>query len=129
MIELAVHHGSGKPMQIGVIAQRHGIPPRFLVQILLQLKGAGFVASTRGASGGYQLTKDPGAIAVADVVKVIEGHPKGGTVAAGNRTPIARVLASVWDEVKAAERAVLESTSIAQLVDRVRGETERMYYI
>ena len=35
------------------IAEQHGIPSRFLVQILLQLKGAGLVASTRGARAGY----------------------------------------------------------------------------
>ena len=61
MMELAAHYGSGTPVQIGVIAERHGIPSRFLVQILLQFKGAGLVSSTRGASGGYQLIKHPAA--------------------------------------------------------------------
>ena len=39
------------------IAEQHGIPERYLVQILLQLKGSGLVLSTRGALGGYRLAR------------------------------------------------------------------------
>ena len=49
VLELAVNYNSGKPVRIRAIAQTHGIPSRFLVQILLQLKGANLVSSTRGA--------------------------------------------------------------------------------
>ena len=129
IMELAAHYGSGKPLRIGVIAKRHGIPPRFLVQILLQLKGAGFVSSTRGASGGYQLIKDPADMALADVMSVIEGRTKMVTSSATNHTPTSRVLLSVWNDIKRAERTMLEQATIADLVERVRGETEEMYFI
>ena len=129
IIELASDYGSGKPMQIGVIAKRHGIPPRFLVQILLQMKGAGFVSSTRGASGGYQLIKDPTTITLSDVMSVIEGRTKAVTPNITDHSPTSHVLLSVWDEIKRTERAMLESTTIASLVERVRGETEQMYFI
>ena len=46
------------PVHIREISEAYGIPERYLVQILLQLKGAGLVASTRGASGGYRLARD-----------------------------------------------------------------------
>ena len=55
MLELAAQYGSAEPVRIRRIAERHDVPPRFLVQILLQLKGAGLVASVRGAAGGYHL--------------------------------------------------------------------------
>ena len=55
MLELAARYDTGEPIRIRTIADEHDIPSRFLVQILLQLKGAGLVNSTRGASGGYQL--------------------------------------------------------------------------
>ena len=51
MLELASQYGSGTPVRIRRIAERHDVPPRFLVQILLQLKGAGLVTSVRGAAG------------------------------------------------------------------------------
>ena len=56
MLEMAQQYGSGEPLQIRRIADEQGIPARFLVQILLQLKGAALVASTRGAAGGYRLS-------------------------------------------------------------------------
>src|SRR6187401_3716277 len=68
VLELAARHGSGEPVRIREIADAHGIPSRFLVQILLQLKGAGLVQSTRGATGGYALAKPPEAISLADVM-------------------------------------------------------------
>ena len=59
VLELAAQYGTGEPVRIRRIAERHDVPPRFLVQILLQLKGAGLVTSVRGAAGGYQLIQPP----------------------------------------------------------------------
>ncbi len=55
VLELSLSYHTGEPVRIRDIADRHGIPSRFLVQILLQLKGMGIVQSSRGAGGGYQL--------------------------------------------------------------------------
>ena len=68
ILELAARYDSDEPVRIRDIADAHGIPSRFLVQILLQLKGAGLVQSTRGATGGYALAKPPEAISLADVM-------------------------------------------------------------
>ncbi|MEK6249372.1 MAG: Rrf2 family transcriptional regulator, partial [Planctomycetales bacterium] len=68
MLELADRFGTGQPVRIRDIADRQNIPSRFLVQILLQLKAAGLVSSTRGAAGGYQLIRDPDAITLAEVM-------------------------------------------------------------
>ncbi len=61
-MELAANYGSGEPVRLRRISDQYGIPARFLVQILLQLKGAGIVASTRGAAGGYTLVRRPAAL-------------------------------------------------------------------
>src|SRR5215831_2935849 len=72
MLELASSRSETQPVRVKAIADAHGIPLRFLVQILLQLKGADLVASTRGAAGGYHLTRTPEAISLADVINVID---------------------------------------------------------
>ena len=92
MLELAARYGSGEPVRIRTIADEHGIPSRFLVQILLQLKGAGFVTSTRGAAGGYQLVKPPEEISLGEVMAVIEGPETEVTSTAASNSPTARVL-------------------------------------
>src|ERR1700741_4926153 len=98
MLELAAHYGSGEPVRIRQIADAHGIPSRFLVQILLQLKGAGFVTSTRGAAGGYQLLKDPTEITLAEVMSVIEGHNHRVTSNLHEKTPASNALLFAWQE-------------------------------
>src|SRR5713101_5303976 len=72
MLELAANVGSPQPVRVKAIADAHGVPLRFLLQILLQLKGAGLVMSTRGAAGGYQLTRAPDKVSLADVVNCID---------------------------------------------------------
>ncbi len=61
------------PIRIREISEGHGIPERYLVQILLQLKGAGLVTSTRGASGGYRLARPASSISLGEVLTAIDG--------------------------------------------------------
>ena len=129
MLELAAHWGSGEPVPIRSIADEHGIPSRFLVQILLQLKGAGFVASTRGASGGYQLVRPPEEITLGEVMAVIEGHEGEVTSNASSESPTARVLVQAWREVAQVQHDALHAITFAQLVSRIQRQTENMFYI
>ncbi|MAV35309.1 MAG: Rrf2 family transcriptional regulator [Planctomycetaceae bacterium] len=129
VLELALNYGSGEPVTIRAIAETHGIPSRFLVQILLQLKGAGLVGSTRGAAGGYQLIQDPQQLTLAEVMRVIEGNLRQLTNNAERTTPVSGALFDAWQEVANAEQQMLQTLSFADLVERVRGQTEKMYYI
>ncbi len=129
MVELALRYGSREPVQIRRIADSHGMPPRFLVQILLQLKGAGLVASTRGASGGYQLIKDPQEITLGQIMAIVEGPWQTIASSAGLETPVSTVLVESWQKVSEVEREMLDDITVADLVEQVRGRTEAMYYI
>ena len=115
MLALARLRPDDPPVRIREISQTHGIPERYLVQILLQLKGAGLVTSTRGASGGYRLTRAAASISISEVLTAIEGPEAPPRDA---QRPAARALTAVWELVRAAERTVLEGTSIAQLAER-----------
>jgi Rrf2 family protein len=128
-IELATHYGSGQPVRLRSIADQYGIPARFLVQILLQLKGAGIVTSTRGAGGGYTLARDPRQLTLADVMAAIEGQPAPLSANASNETPGSRALLQTWNEVCQIQTQMLSKITLADLVERVRGETESMYFI
>lgn len=72
MLELAQRYGDKKPVRLADVAEKHAISQRFLVQILLQMKAAGLVTTTRGASGGYLLTKSPTKITLADIFSVLD---------------------------------------------------------
>jgi Rrf2 family protein len=129
MLELAARYGSGEPVRIRTIADEHGIPSRFLVQILLQLKGAGFVASTRGASGGYQLIKPPQEISLGEVMAVIEGQEGDINGTSADHSGTASVLVEAWREVAQAQRAALYGITFGDLMSRVKRRTENMFYI
>ncbi|MCI0332558.1 MAG: Rrf2 family transcriptional regulator [Planctomycetes bacterium] len=127
MLQLAAEHDSGEPVQIRRIADVHGIPSRFLVQILLQLKGASLVASTRGAAGGYRLARPPRQISIAEVIEVMEGEDRPQTNA-GKPTPLVAALLHLCREIGDAQRDRLDDMSLADLVEQA-AQREPMWYI
>ncbi len=129
MFELALRHGEGDPVRIREIAEKHEIPSRFLVQILLQLKGAGLVTSTRGASGGYQLARRPEEISLDAIVVVIEGPADRYPDDSESNSAALRVLRNAWSEAALAQREALQAVTLADLVELARSETGNMYYI
>ena len=129
MLQLAASHDADEPVRIRDVAEAHGIPPRFLVQILLQLKVAGLVTSTRGSAGGYQLARAPDDISLADVIAVIEGAETEPARSGLRDSPAVMALRATWSEIDAAEREMLANVSLADLVARARGGVENMYYI
>ncbi len=117
VLALARQRADASPLHIREISSAYGIPERYLVQILLQLKSAGLVASTRGASGGYRLARDATSISLSQILTAVDGPETSGPYAVGARRSTVSLLASVWEDVRAAERAVLDRTTIAQLAE------------
>lgn len=130
VLELAARYDTDEPVRIREIAEKHGIPSRFLVQILLQLKGVGLVSSTRGASGGYQLVNDPSEVTLRDVMNAMEAGG-GGTYTSNALvdTPVSQVLLDTWREVANVQSEMLGAATIADLLEQVRARHENMYYI
>lgn len=120
VMELACHKDMNAPVRIRSIAEKHHVPPRFLVQILLQLKEAGIVTSVRGASGGYQLLQRADQISIGDVMNIID------TPATAKRNGVHRrdsstidVLTSVWETAEQKRQEHLRSITFADLLKMV----------
>ncbi len=128
VLELAACFQSQQIVRIGEIAAKHRIPPRFLVQILLQLKGAGLVASTRGAAGGYRLLRSPEEISVGEVIGVMECR-RSLRAARRGETSFVRTLHHIWAEAAQTEQDLLDGITLAELLERSRLQSEPMYYI
>ncbi len=120
MLDLALHQGEGL-VPIQDVARRQGIPQRYLEQVLLLLKRAGFLASRRGSTGGYRLVRLPGEISVGDVLRAVEGRllplevtgrePRGGRDGG-------RDLAELWQAVEEAVAGVIDRTTFGDLAER-----------
>lgn len=126
MLQLAADHASGRPAPLKSLSTRQSIPEGFLVQILQDLRRAGLVVSTRGAAGGYRLSRSPEDVSLADVVEAIEGREPLAETAAG---PFARALQEVCQELGESQRQRLEACSLAALVEQSAGKAEPMWYI
>lgn len=72
MVALAKNHGQG-PMSIAAMSKASSVPMPYLEQLIGPLRRAGLVESTRGARGGYRLTRSPDAVKIGDVYRVMEG--------------------------------------------------------
>jgi Rrf2 family protein len=73
ILTLAMKCDEKKPVRLPEIAEQNNIPVKFLEQIMIQLKGAGFVTSRRGRHGGYLLAKAPEKITMGEVIRLIDG--------------------------------------------------------
>ncbi|MFV2020737.1 RrF2 family transcriptional regulator [Micromonospora sp. LOL_023] len=113
------------------VARSQGIPPKFLESILLQLRRAGVVQSQRGPDGGYWLARPAEEINLAEIIRVIDGplaNVRGHRPEDLGYQGPAAALQEVWIALRASEREILESVSVAdvatgKLPDRVRDLT------
>jgi Rrf2 family protein len=121
-----------RPVTATQLADAQQIPPKFLENILAQLRRAGLVRSQRGPEGGYWLARPPASIALADIIRAIDGPLVGvrgeRPEHVGYQGP-ARSLQQVWIALRASERSILEQVTLAHLAegtlpDSVRSLTE-----
>lgn len=120
LIDLAVHYKT-EPVKILDVSNRNEIPKKYLEQIFLQLKGAGYVRSIRGSSGGYKLAKAPDQISLAEIIRLIDG-PLASVGSASQyffeHTPVERneKLLKVFKDIRDFVAEKLESTTLDQLM-------------
>lgn len=118
MLELAAAGGLVKGEQL---ATAQAIPQKFLESILIDLRHAELVTSRRGVDGGYALGRPAGEITLADVIRAVEGPiatVRGVRPDDVRYEGVARALAAVWIDLRAAMRGVLEETTLADIVSR-----------
>ena len=116
LTEVATAHPD--PMKAEAIARAQSIPPKFLENILLELRHAGIVLSQRGADGGYRLGRPAEEISLAEVIRVVDGplaNVRGLRPESLEYTGPAESLTQVWIALRANMRAVLENVSLEEL--------------
>jgi Rrf2 family protein len=109
---------AGRPVKGEQLAQAQAIPPKFLENILADLRNAGLVRTRRGAEGGYALTRPAGEISVAEVMRAVEGPlaaVQGVRPESLHYAGAAELLPEVWVALRANLRAVLERVTLADL--------------
>jgi Rrf2 family transcriptional regulator, cysteine metabolism repressor len=116
LAELARSGGAG-PVPIGELARRRDIPVQFLEQLFAALRRAGVLKSQRGVKGGYSFAREPADITILEIVELLDG-------------PFGAGAQSVFADAANAARAILQDTTIADVVERENHAAgAHMYYI
>ena len=121
MVQLARHYGTG-PASLAGIAAEEDLPRAYLEQLVVSLREAGLVVSTRGAHGGYELARQPETITMSEVLRALEGpiapmfcatdDPEHALVCDRSSRCTVNLL---WVKVRDAITSTLESMTLADL--------------
>ena len=125
LLDLAERYGDA-PVPCHDIASRQRVPGPYLDQLLMTLRRAGLVRSTRGPRGGHALAWPPEQITLAAAIRALEGSvdtidgtpEKAEAVEAG----YAATISAVFGRAETAARSVLEETTLAAMVQARRHE-------
>ena len=123
ILDMALHNESG-PVRLGVIAERQGIPVKYLEQIIIPLKKAKYVSSVRGPKGGHLLAKSPEEITVGEIVNLLEGGLKLTKCTKDPETCERSdncITRFVWKETTEAINERLNSITFSDLVKKTGG--------
>ncbi len=122
MVQLGRHYGTG-PASLAEIAAEEDLPRAYLEQLVMSLRDAGLVTSTRGARGGYQLARRPEETKIVDVLRALEGpiapmicaseDPEHGLQCDRTSSCTVNLL---WVRIRDAIAGALDSMTLADLV-------------
>jgi Rrf2 family cysteine metabolism transcriptional repressor len=120
VLDMAVNYGD-KPVTLSAIAARQQLSEGYLEQLMAPMKKAGIIDSTRGAQGGYYLSREPKAIKIGEVFRALEGplalvaciseKEKGQCKHRDNCGSV-----FIWSEIQSAISDVLDRYTIADLM-------------
>jgi Rrf2 family transcriptional regulator, iron-sulfur cluster assembly transcription factor len=124
MLDLSLQPGYG-PASVSAIAARQYLPIAYLEKLLIELRRAGLVKSTRGVYGGYQLAKKPTQISLNDILvavgeSIVTDRPEVKGSSATDQSTDRHLAADwvtlmIWNRLNEKLQAALSSISLADL--------------
>ena len=131
ILDLAIHYE--EIVTIHDLASRADIPLKFLEQILLDLKRAGFVESRRGKVGGYLLARPPAQIKVGDVIRFIDGPIEPIDCLAKDYSGCHDIykcaFRKVWQQVAEATAKIVDGLTFEGIIRKMKEEEAFLYSI
>lgn len=125
VFELALRN-SRTPAKITEIADVQGIPPRFLENILSELKHGGFVESRRGKNGGYLISRKPAGLTVGEIIRFMQGPVKvvGKDSNTGKNARGDVAFNGLWENIATAITEVYDKTTFVELIEIEKSRVE-----
>lgn len=114
------YHASDMPVQSREIAERQGVPRRYLEQVLQHLVRAEILRGVRGPRGGYRLARERRRIALGEIVRIVGELESAETGPEEGSELGSRVLTPIWRELEEEAIQRLDSITIEDLCRKAR---------
>ncbi|MFQ3675432.1 MAG: Rrf2 family transcriptional regulator [Endomicrobiia bacterium] len=133
ILDLAINFGNEK-VQIKDISKRQDIPFKFLQQLVLHLRSAGYVKTKTGPQGGICLAKSPKEITVGEIIRLIEGTTS--PIACVNELTDTKcadkswcVFRCIWIEIRDKINEIVDNITFEDLAKRAKELRKNCYYV
>jgi Rrf2 family transcriptional regulator, cysteine metabolism repressor len=117
---------SGQSVKVEDLATENGVPPNYLVQILIELKSQNIVKSVRGKEGGYLLARSPAEISLGDLIRAVHGQVFDSPALSDPQCP--GELRQAWLQLQQTLDKAADQINFQKLIDE-GGDRGKMYYI
>ena len=126
VLALARHYPERTALRMEAVADEQRVPPKYLPQILMELKVRGIVRSVRGTAGGYLLARPPAEITLGEVLRASQGPLFDTPALHDSHCP--PELRRAWKKLQQALEGAAAAITFQQLLEE-SAEKEKMYYI
>lgn len=108
------------PTASHIIAQKRGMPERFLLKVLKPLVSAGVLRSVKGPNGGYRLARPANDISLLEVLEAVDGPIRGHAPMGHDdpRNPLNRKLEQICNESADQVRKILGRVKVSELTTK-----------
>ena len=130
LTDIAMHSDNGKAITASEIADRQHISLKYLEQILMSLKQAGFVRSQKGVGGGYMLSRSSGNIVMSDILNALDTTILADTYSSETETeeclrPL--VNSCFWEKMNEYLRSFTANLTLSELISRCNGHSDEKW--
>jgi Rrf2 family protein len=126
ILSLARRYHQAAATRVEELAAENGLPPNYLVQILIELKSQEIVKSLRGKEGGYLLARPPAEITLGDVLRCVHGPLFDSPALSDPKCP--SELRRAWKRLQDSVESEASNINFQQLLEE-NSERDRMFYI
>ena len=130
LTDIAMYSENGKTITASDIALREHISLKYLEQILMSLKQAGFIRSQKGVGGGYMLSRSAGSIVISDILNALDTSIladtcSSDTISEEGLRPL--VNSCFWVKMNEYLRSFTSNLTLSELISRCSGKANEKW--
>ena len=137
LADIAIYSVNGETVSSSDISGRQNISQKYLEQILVALRQAGFIRGQKGSRGGYTLARPASEISFSEILNGLDNNILADTYVSEDDTDGGlrdQVNSCIWDKLNGYMREFTAKMTLADFIELHKSESEEndgsfMYYI